>query len=53
MMYIRVYDGRTFQLISEAPALTAEDTFINRVHYHPLGGPSARAGSRNVSGQAC
>jgi hypothetical protein len=40
MMYIRVYDGQTFQLINEAPALMAEDTFVNRVHYHQLGGPS-------------
>ena len=27
MMYIRVYDGRTFQLINEAPALMEEDTY--------------------------
>ncbi|MBT1511172.1 hypothetical protein KIP88_11705 [Bradyrhizobium sp. SRL28] len=40
MMYIRVYDEQTFQLINEAPALMAEDTFANRVHYHQLGGPS-------------
>jgi hypothetical protein len=40
MMYIRVYDGRTFELIREAEALTTEDTFMNRVRHHPLGGPS-------------
>jgi hypothetical protein len=39
MMYIRVYDGRTFQLINEAPALMEEDTYANRFKYH-LGGPS-------------
>ena len=39
MMYIRVYDGRTFQLINEAPALMDENTFVNRMKYH-LGGPS-------------
>jgi hypothetical protein len=39
MMYIRVYDGRTFQLINEAPALMEENTFVNRMKYH-LGGPS-------------
>jgi hypothetical protein len=39
MMYIRIYDGRTFQLIHEAPALMEEDTFANRLKYH-LGGPS-------------
>lgn len=39
MMYIRVYDGRTFQLINEAPALMEEDTYLNRFKYH-LGGPS-------------
>lgn len=40
MMYIRVYDGRTFQLINEAPALMTEDTYIERVLHNPLGGPS-------------
>ena len=39
MMYVRVYDGRTFQLINEAPALMEENTFVNRMKYH-LGGPS-------------
>jgi len=39
MMYIRVYDGRTFQLINEAPALMEEDTYVNRFKYY-LGGPS-------------
>ena len=39
MMYIRVYDGRTFQLINEAPALMEEDTYANRFKYY-LGGPS-------------
>jgi hypothetical protein len=39
MMYIRVYDGRTFQLINEAPALMEENTLANRMKYH-LGGPS-------------
>lgn len=39
MMYIRVYDGRTFQLIKEAPALMEEDTYANRFKYY-LGGPS-------------
>ncbi|EJN14972.1 hypothetical protein PMI42_01445 [Bradyrhizobium sp. YR681] len=40
MMYIRVYDGATFALIREAPALTTEDTFAERVMHNPLGGPS-------------
>jgi hypothetical protein len=40
MMYIRVYDGRTFQLINEAPALMTENTYIERVLHNPLGGPS-------------
>ena len=39
MMYIRIYDGRTFQLINEAPALMEEDTYANRFKYY-LGGPS-------------
>jgi hypothetical protein len=40
MMYIRVYDGRTWQLIRKAPALMTEDTYIERVLHYPLGGPS-------------
>jgi hypothetical protein len=40
MMYIRVYDGQTFELIKQAPALTTEDTYIERVLHNPLGGPS-------------
>jgi len=41
MMYIRVYDGTTFELIKEAPALMTEDTYIERVLHNPLGGPSS------------
>jgi hypothetical protein len=41
MMYIRVYDGQTFELIKQAPALTTEDTYIERVLHNPLGGPLA------------
>ena len=40
MMYIRVYDGRTFELIKQAPALMTEDTYVERVLHNPLGGPS-------------
>ena len=40
MMYVRVYDGRTFRLIREAPALMTENTYIERVLHNPLGGPS-------------
>lgn len=40
MMYVRVYDGRTFQLNREAPALMTENTYIERVLHNPLGGPS-------------
>jgi hypothetical protein len=40
MMYIRIYDGRTFELIKEAPALMTEDTYVERVLHNPLGGPS-------------
>jgi hypothetical protein len=40
MMYVRVYDGQTFQLIRKAPALMTEDTFVERLLHNPLGGPS-------------
>lgn len=41
MMYIRVYDGTTFTLINEAPALMTENTYVERVLHNPLGGPSS------------
>lgn len=40
MMYVRVYDGRTFELIKEAPAMLTENTFVERLLHNPLGGPS-------------
>ncbi|AWM04117.1 hypothetical protein [Bradyrhizobium amphicarpaeae] len=40
MMYVRVYDGATFALISKAPALMTDDTFTERLMHNPLGGPS-------------
>ncbi|WP_156951757.1 hypothetical protein [Bradyrhizobium sp. WSM1743] len=40
MMFIRIYDGRTFELIKEAPALMTEDTYIERMRHNFLGGPS-------------
>ncbi|GLR91211.1 hypothetical protein [Bradyrhizobium iriomotense] len=42
MMYIRVYDGPTFKLIGEAPALMTEDTYMERLLHNPLGGPSRK-----------
>lgn len=40
MMYVRVYDGQSFRLIREAPALITENTYIERVLHNSLGGPS-------------
>lgn len=40
MMYIRIYDGRTFEMIKEAAALMTEDTYMNRLLHNHLGGPS-------------
>lgn len=42
MMLIRIYDGRTFELIKEAPALMTEDTYIERMTHNFLGGPSTQ-----------
>jgi len=42
MMYVRVYDGHTFRLIREAPALTTENNYIERVLHNPLGGPARK-----------
>ncbi|MBR0824736.1 hypothetical protein JQ596_04235 [Bradyrhizobium manausense] len=40
MMYIRVYDGATFEMVKEAPALMTENTYMERLLHNPLGGPS-------------
>jgi len=45
MMYIRVYDGQSFRLIREAPALMTEDTYIERILHNFLGGPSRQLDS--------
>lgn len=42
MMLIRIYEGRTFELIKEAPALMTEDTYIERMTHNFLGGPSTQ-----------
>jgi len=45
MMYIRVYDGQSFRLIREAPALMTENTYIERILHNSLGGPSLQLDS--------
>ncbi|UPK27174.1 hypothetical protein [Bradyrhizobium sp. 195] len=42
MMFIRIYDGRTFEVIKEAPALMTEDTYLERMRANFLGGPSTQ-----------
>jgi hypothetical protein len=40
MMQIRVYDGRTFELIKQGPATTEKENLVTRAFYGPPGGPS-------------
>jgi hypothetical protein len=39
MMQIRVYDGRTFELIGEAPANNDNESRLERAFHNPVGGP--------------
>jgi hypothetical protein len=39
MMYIRVYDGRTFELIKEGRASITDESLIARAYLNPVGGP--------------
>jgi len=39
LMYVRVYDGRTFELIKEGPAVVDDEPFLSRVFNNPIGGP--------------
>ncbi len=39
MMYIRVYDGRTFELIKEGPAYNDNESRLERALHNPVGGP--------------
>ena len=52
IMYIRVYDGTTFALIKEAPALMTEDTYVGALAAQSARRSVERAGSRDVSGEA-
>jgi hypothetical protein len=40
MMHVRVYDGRTFELIKQGPASIKEENFVGRLLSGPPGGPS-------------
>jgi hypothetical protein len=39
IMYVRVYDGRTFELIKEGPALIDDESLLSRAYLNPVGGP--------------
>jgi hypothetical protein len=39
VMYVRIYDGRTFELIKEGQALIDDGSFLSRVSTYPIGGP--------------
>lgn len=39
LMHIRVYDGRTFELIMEASAQTNDESLLERAYVNPVGGP--------------
>jgi hypothetical protein len=39
LMHVRVYDGHTFDLIKEGPALIKDESRLARAYLNPLGGP--------------
>ena len=39
LMGVRVYDGRTFELIKEAPARIDNESLLARAYLNPVGGP--------------
>jgi hypothetical protein len=39
LMYVRVYDGRTFELIRGGPARIDDEPFLSRAFVNPIGGP--------------
>ena len=39
LMYVRVYDGRTFELIKDGPARIDDEPFLSRAFVNPIGGP--------------
>jgi hypothetical protein len=39
LMYVRVYDGQTFELIKDGPALVDDEPFLSRAFNDPIGGP--------------
>jgi hypothetical protein len=40
LMRIRVYDGQTFELITEGPAVIEDESLLHRAYLNPVGGPS-------------
>ena len=47
LMYVRVYDGRTFELIKDGPARIDDEPFLSRAFVNPIGGPYLVADDRS------
>lgn len=39
LMHVRVYDGQTFELIKEGPAVIEDESLLHRAYVNPVGGP--------------
>jgi hypothetical protein len=39
LMHIRIYDGRTFELIKEVPARIKDESLLSLAYINPVGGP--------------
>jgi hypothetical protein len=39
LMHVRVYDGQTFELIKEGPAVIEDGSLLHRAYLNPVGGP--------------
>jgi hypothetical protein len=39
LMHVRIYDGQTFELIKEGPALIDDESLLARAYLNPVGGP--------------
>jgi hypothetical protein len=39
MMYVRVYDGRTFELVKQGRAFINDESLLERAYLNPVGGP--------------
>jgi hypothetical protein len=47
LMHVRVYDGRTFELIKEAAVRNSDESLLARAYLNPVGGPYRELNERS------